>query len=119
MKHNVLNKKDYSISAIRLFAIVSIVTCHILQYMNLELAWWFNVGVQVFLCISGWLYGGKRIDDSLSFIKKQFKKILLDYYIVIIPVLVLYCFFESEIMSKSLIFNVLICKQTLPGGGHL
>lgn len=48
---------DYSISFIRLISFLLIITCHIQQYLNIVLAWWFNVGVQIFLCISGYLYG--------------------------------------------------------------
>ena len=41
--------------------------------------YWFNVGVQIFLFMSGWLYGKKKIDDPVSFIKKNSFKILKDY----------------------------------------
>lgn len=43
---------DYSISLIRLIATLFIITCHIMQYLTIELAWWFNVGVQIF-CMEG------------------------------------------------------------------
>lgn len=46
---------DYSVSLIRLIATIFIITCHIMQYLSIELAWWFNVGVQIFLCMS-WLF---------------------------------------------------------------
>ena len=36
---------DYSVSLIRLIATIFIITCHIMQYLSIELAWWFNVGV--------------------------------------------------------------------------
>ena len=41
-------KIDRSISVIRLIAFSFIITCHIQQYLNINLAWWFNVGVQIF-----------------------------------------------------------------------
>lgn len=63
-------KRDAAVSLIRLLAISAIVVCHLLQYSGSELAWWLNVGVQVFLCISGWLYGGKKIENALGFYKK-------------------------------------------------
>ena len=112
-------KKDESISLIRLCAFCMIFTCHILQYWGQELAWWFNVGVQIFLCISGYLYGGKKINDPFIFIVRQFKKILLDYYIVIIPAIFLYSLFEPQMLNMRLIIGVLIAGATLPGGGHL
>lgn len=53
-----------------------IITCHFMQYMEMELAWWFNVGVQIFFVISGFLYGGKSIEKPLKFYVKALKKYL-------------------------------------------
>ena len=47
-----------------------IVACHYLQYYNNGLAWWLNVGVQVFFVISGYLYGIRDIDNPLAFLKE-------------------------------------------------
>ena len=85
-------KIDRSISVIRLIAFSFIITCHIQQYLNINLAWWFNVGVQIFLCISGYLYGGRDISDDIMFYKKQLVKILVPYYITVIIVIVIQTF---------------------------
>lgn len=47
---------DYSISMVRCIATISIVMCHMMQWADIELAWWINVGVQIFFCMSGFLY---------------------------------------------------------------
>lgn len=113
-------KKSYAISFIRALATAMIIACHIFQYLNMELAWWFNVGVQIFLCISGYLYGSKSIEDDFAFIVKQYGKILLDYWIVIIPATLLYLFFNiSDSMSASEVIGLLVGYSTLPGAGHL
>ena len=66
---------DYSISLVRLLAAIFIIACHIMQYLHMELAWWFNVGVQMFLCMSGFLYGQKGvIEDDLTFYRKNIIK---------------------------------------------
>lgn len=113
--------KDYSISAVRLVAFVFIVSCHFLQYFNNELAWWFNVGVQMFLLISGYLYGNKycykTVDCSL-FYKTRIIKILLPYYIVLLPALVFHIVFIRD-LSKAKILKIIICNATIPGGEHL
>jgi peptidoglycan/LPS O-acetylase OafA/YrhL len=70
------------ISLIRLLSMLMIISCHIMQYYDLELAWWFNVGVQIFLCISGFLYGQKNIDNVTDFYNKRLKKILIPYYVM-------------------------------------
>ncbi len=111
---------DYSISLVRLIATVFIVTCHIMQYLDIELAWWFNVGVQIFLCMSGYLYGKReKIYDDLTFYKNNFIKILIDYYVVIIPVIILFIIFIPEQLSKMTTVRVLLTYGTLNGGEHL
>lgn len=74
MNNDMASQYDYSISMIRAMSMVAIITCHFMQYLDIELAWWFNVGVQVFLCISGYLYSDREISDLLNFIKKRFKR---------------------------------------------
>ena len=58
-----------------------IVACHILQGLNNSWAFWVNVGVQIFLFISGYLYGNKKIKDIKGFYKGRLKKVLLPYSI--------------------------------------
>ena len=56
-----------------------IITCHCMQVMNIELARWFNIGVQVFLYI--WvIYGSRRIAGETSFYHRRFIKILVSSY---------------------------------------
>lgn len=111
---------DYSISLIRFIATLFIITCHIMQYLDMELAWWFNVGVQIFLCMSGFLYGNReKIINDLTFYKDNIIKILVDYYVVIIPVILLFTVFIPEQLSKITTLKVLITYGTLPGGEHL
>lgn len=95
-----IEEKNYAISMVRLIATALIVLCHIERFFEHPLALWFNVGVQIFLCMSGYLYGQKKLNgDDLSFYKKQFSKILLDYYIVIIPMIVLYYICAKSVFS--------------------
>lgn len=111
---------DFSISLIRLIATLFIITCHIMQYLTIELAWWFNVGVQIFLCMSGFLYGRRyKISDDLTFYKKNIIKIMVDYYVVIIPVILLFMIFIPEQLSIITTIKVLLAYGTLNGGGHL
>ena len=77
-------KRDYSISFVRLIAMLFIVSCHILQFYDNELAWWFNVGVQMFFFISGYLYSNRKVNDTVSFLRKRFVKILVPYFICVI-----------------------------------
>lgn len=113
------NKRDVSISMVRVLAFLSIITCHIMQYYNFELAWWFNVGVQVFLGLSGYLYGKKDVIDDIEFYKKQFIKILVPYYLVIILVIVAQLIFAQSEISIIKTVKALLVYGTIKGGEHL
>ena len=52
--------------------------------IHIEWAFWFNVGVQMFLFISGFLYGKKDKIEAVGFYKKSFPKLLVDYYVFIV-----------------------------------
>ena len=67
-------QKNYGISLLRFIAMIFIVLCHFFQYYGVELAWWFNVGVPMFFCISGFLYANKRIESTIDFIGKNLQK---------------------------------------------
>ena len=88
---------DLGISFCRYIAMNFIVACHVLQYYDNELAWWFNCDVQIFICISGFLYGQRRIDNGYSFIKRRFIKILSSYYVCL---LILNCSYLCFILNK-------------------
>lgn len=117
-----IEEKNYAISMVRLIATALIVLCHIERFFEHPLALWFNVGVQIFLCMSGYLYGQKKLNgDELSFYKKQFSKILLDYYIVIIPMIILYYICAKSVFSWVPAARTLFAygPPFILGGGHL
>ena len=96
-----------------------IVLCHFLQYYGNELAWWFNVGVQIFFVLSGFLYGQKDIQNSIDFLIKQLKKILIPYWIFLFAASVLYAFFDKENISPGVFVYSLLCARTVKGLEHL
>ena len=111
--------RDPAISIVRVLAFLSIITCHIMQYYDCELAWWFNVGVQVFLYLSGYLYGRKEIKDEMEFYRKQFIKILVPYYVVIVFAIIVQLLFLKNEISVIRIAKAVLCYGTLSGGEHL
>ncbi|MBR5808802.1 MAG: acyltransferase family protein, partial [Clostridia bacterium] len=108
-----------TISLIRCIAMVFIVTCHFFQFYGNELAWWFNVGVQMFFCVSGFLYGNKEIDDSIGFVLKNFKKILIPYFTFLFPCIILYFVFAKEYISVFSALKAVACSGVIKGIGHL
>lgn len=121
MKQNILadRQRNLSISLIRLISLILIIMCHMFQYWNIWLAWWFNVGVQIFLCISGFLYGGKRVGDVPSFYRKRFKKILIPYYVTLLIATVCLIIFAPFSFDILRFCAALLCRATIAGGGHL
>ena len=114
-----LDKHNYSISFLRMVSMVFIVLCHFCRYYGSEFEWWFNVGVQVFFCISGFLYGSKKIDDPIGFITKNFKKILVPYFVFLIPTIVAYFIFARGSIGIMDTVGALLCCDTIDGIGHL
>lgn len=112
-------KRDLSISFVRMLAMMFIVICHVMQYYDMELAWWFNVGVQIFLCISGYLYGRKRILDILVFYRKNFVKILIDYEIVVFAAVAATVLFTDTVITVEEIAGAVLTVSTIAGGAHL
>ena len=111
--------RDYSISLIRFFSLILIITCHMMQYFDMELAWWFNVGVQIFLCISGYLYARRDIGDVIQFYSRRLQKILIPYYIVFLSYGLLQFFAAKDVFSIKLFLKGLLVNARLYGAGHL
>ncbi len=111
--------RSYSISLIRLMSMLFIITCHIMQWLNWELAWWFNVGVQIFLCISGYLYGQSPKREVTEYFKSRFVKILVPYYVVFVVAAIFEILFARSYINVVNVIGGLICFKTIPGGEHL
>lgn len=108
-----------SISAVRFIAMLMIIICHLFQFYGNELSRWFNIGVQIFFVISGFLYGTKHIDNPISFIKKSFIKILTPYYLFLLISFLLYFIFYPQDISLKTSIKAVFCAGTIPGLGHL
>lgn len=111
--------RNMAISATRCVAMTGIILCHFFQYYGMELAWWFNVGVHMFLFMSGFLYGNKEIDSPIDFIIRNFKKILIPYYCFLIPAILIYFIFAREAISGSSVLSAILCSGTIQGMEHL
>lgn len=75
---------------LRTLAMFLIVLCHIQQAYDIKWAWVFNVGVQIFLAISAWLYGNKNIIDWKRWYFDKFRKLYIPYIIYVVIVFLLY-----------------------------
>ena len=78
MNMNNIKKSEYdsTILVFRLIAIISVVICHIgTEINNNVIAQFFNVGVQFFLFISGYLYANRMIDKPIKWLCFRYVRI--------------------------------------------
>ncbi len=109
------------ISYLRFLAMLSIVFCHFLQALDNNWAWVFNVGVQIFFLISGYLYGSKTISDWKGYFKKRFLKIYIPFIVFFICVLPFYIgkgLFSIK-LSLVYVFNLQGLLGVYSGLNHL
>ena len=108
-----------SISAARIIAMLFIIVCHILQRFSSPLALWFNIGVQIFLAMSGYLYGSRTIDNPLGFIVRNWVKILVPCWVFLIGAFIGYHVLGVELPNGIKLVRVLLLADTISGLGHL
>ena len=81
-------KKDFVIQITRIVAMFMIIICHLVQefdnrYIQMT-SQFFNVGVFIFILISGYLYGTKKIENPKEWLKNRFFKIMIPVYVFMI-----------------------------------
>ena len=101
--------ESMALSMIRVFAMTLIVSCHIAQCFDLQIAYLLNIGVQIFFFMSGFLYGRLDIPKSpFDFYKKRFVKVLLPYYIFLVVIIAIYLVFQLyQFNAKQILFYLL------------
>lgn len=110
---------DASLSYIRAISTGLIIACHILQYYGNALAWWLNVGVQVFFILSGYLFGKRKIDNGIDFLMVRCKKILVPYFLFVIVIGAVYAVICPEYFQAGRYAKMLLLADQLPGQTHL
>lgn len=117
--------ESYAISLVRFIAMVLIVSCHILQSLDNGLAYVLNIGVQMFLAISGYLYGQKIINNWGVWFGKRIMKVYLPFIVFFAICMLLYLFVQPEAIDVVRVtfhvFNLqgLLTRGIISGLGHL
>ena len=107
-----------------------IILCHIFQTYDNDLASFFNIGVQVFLVMSGYLYGKKTITNWNKWAGKRIIKLYIPYFIVTFSVVLLLMVIKNETIRWYQIIAHIINLQgirlifdwsqlNIPGLSHL
>lgn len=123
-KERISKSESMALSVIRVFAMALIVSCHIAQCYELQIAWLLNVGVQIFFFMSGFLYG--RLDTPASpfdFYKKRFIKVYIPFLIWVALIVGVYAVFGLYRPSLKQIvlylFNLQWFSTPIEGLNHL
>lgn len=90
------DNESIALSYIRVCAVSLIVLCHFCQAYDNKWAYVLNVGVQVFIVLSGFLYGHKIIDDWGAWYRKRLIKLYIPVSIFLTLILPLYLVFHRE-----------------------
>lgn len=112
-------KRDVSIQIIRIISMLLIILCHLVQEMNNNYlamsAQFLNVGVYIFLFLSGYLYGNKKLDNACSWLYNRFVKLMIPIYLFLIPVFLIYIY--QDIFKIKYVFIHLFNLQRIFGTG--
>lgn len=110
-----------AISFLRISAMILILSCHYLQAYNNKWAWLLNIGVQMFLCISGYLYGTKEILNWKDWFFNRLKKLYIPFAIFLIFTIPILSRTESITLKQIVvyIFNLQGLLGNIPGITHL
>lgn len=115
------------ISYLRVFAMLLILACHIVQehnnsYINMT-AQFLNVGVPIFIIISGCLYGQKEIKEKyFRWIIKRVRRILIPMYFFMVFLLIVNLAIGNNIRMANwiaYIFNLQGFQIYVHGAEHL
>ena len=113
-----IKKYSIDIGIIRCISMVMIVICHIATGVgNSAIGQVFQVGVQVFLFISGFLYGSKPINDVKVWIKNRILKICIPCYVFIIILVSVELVLKMKVSFWTLLlylFNLQGVRQIYP-----
>lgn len=102
-----------SIFYIRAIATMLILLCHLVQMSSIEIillsSQFFNIGVQLFFIISGFLYGRRQISDKSKYSRWMFErtvKIVIPMYLLMLIILCADIIKPYESVSKNFIFYI-------------
>lgn len=97
----------------------SIVICHILQAYDNRYCMLFNIGVHVFLGISGYLYGCKIVEGFKTWFAARFKKLYFPYILFFLICVPIYYIFAPDKINVTKVFLHIVDLQGIIAGGRI
>lgn len=104
--------RNTGISLLRVCSMMMIVLCHYSNFVGISwLAQFLNVGVFVFLLISGWLYSNKKIEKPAEWILRRWIKLCIPILIWMNIIIVYGLVVEHDLPSFTDVFLFLFNLQ--------
>lgn len=79
-----MQKFDSTVSLVRVLSLLIVVVTHLLSWKGVNSFQTSTIGVACFLFISGYLYGGKEINNCIDWMKQRVKRVLVPFWILIL-----------------------------------
>lgn len=120
-----MNRLSYC-TYIRIIAMASIVLCHVVQhhpnlYVQMS-SQFFNIGVQIFFCLSGFLLGYKgNMRPIGTWYKKRMKRIYIPWLLFVAVLAIIHLCKGNNIFTWNwlrLLFGLQGTEVGVPGAGH-
>lgn len=105
------NSESKVISWIRVVSMIFIVTCHICQTYGNNWAYVFNIGVQTFLVLSGFLYGNKVITVWGNWIFGRINRVYFPMLTLLLLLLPAYLILRPTFFSWKLFITNIVNIQ--------
>lgn len=108
MPDTIYSKRNSAISLSRITGMFFIILCHIIGYYSFipgheSLGQFFSCGVPIFLFISGYLYGGKQIENIKKWYIKRFLTVSVPAIIISIFVIIALSIFGETLSIQSIV----------------
>jgi peptidoglycan/LPS O-acetylase OafA/YrhL len=104
MNSTLTKSETAALDYVRWLSTICIVVCHFQQGLGSKWAWVFNIGVQVFFFLSGFLYGVKGVADVKKFYRGRIVKLLIPYWILLTAVCIALLIVAPEYLSLKKVF---------------
>lgn len=109
-------QRELELDFIRVVSMLMILFCHICAEAGIKWGEYFNVGVIIFLYMSGYLSGQSCCDKK--WLGKRLKRILPEYYIFLLCYLIIsILFFRAKYSVKQVMINLLLLQGIFTDDG--
>lgn len=102
---NDINNFDYRISFVRVLAMISIIIGHWCSFAGIYTYQLGSIGVQIFIFLSGYIYGKKNISNILTWGGRRLKRLMPPLWCTLSIVLVIHSFLGDPFKTSQVLLH--------------